>query len=747
MNSDGNPSNTGKHCENKFNPQATMTMEEAQHIADLDVQNQENERKTKNEHLEMKPCNNLQCDGLSMLNTTSCECVCTPPWEGATCDVCPVCFDAPLHIPDRTNNCQCSCNPNNNITCQNEGWMNENSCQCECVNHFNGKDCSECRPMECKHDGEFNEELCSCLCPKGWKGKTCNECDETTTCENGGELNIETCSCECNHDTMKRNITTFWKGDFCETCPSSDFVDCGNFEFDTSTCECTTQCEPLDCQHDSELDPNTCQCNCNNGVNVTDPNVVKNYQAIKGITFYNGDDCAVCLPPTNGCPGGRTFSTSNCTCDDACQNPPKCSAAERKASMSATSNKDDDDKMPLGDGVLNTDTCTCDCAPGWGGLQCDQIADGSEKMLAAVSCQAAMVVIDEGPKAPAKSGIYWINPSGTNFVENSFQVRCDMSVQGEGWTMLGDIQGNIAITPSIYTNGRTERNIQSKHVLSCSRFHGLDGSDMELRNVVVKINMGNVTDYYRPRGGATLCEMLQANDKHQWWIGGGKDVEYKSPTKFPGADEQGIGDEDNDDSTKKKEDSSDDKRSSFLQIEEPTEEDSIDEEFTNYEWITPTYEQDPKLKNLLGGSNRTWSVKYDGRAYLSFWGGDEAVVGGCCYDDSKWFRIGACSSNVDIPCFEDSECRISEATESATCVRPGGPRNIGWGKSFEMWIREVVLPGEGRGVSQEALDHQQEQLEGDDASSSFLEAKEKVPTVEDEKMAALELYKENNEGR
>jgi len=55
MNSDGNPSNTGKHCENKFNPQATMSMEEAQHIADLDVQNQENERKTKNEHLEMKP--------------------------------------------------------------------------------------------------------------------------------------------------------------------------------------------------------------------------------------------------------------------------------------------------------------------------------------------------------------------------------------------------------------------------------------------------------------------------------------------------------------------------------------------------------------------------------------------------------------------------------------------------------------------------------------------------------------------
>ena len=461
--------------------------------------------------------------------------------------------------------------------------------------------------------------------------------------------------------------------------------------------------------------------------------MVKNYQAIKGVTFFGGDDCAICTSPESGCPGGRSFITSNCTCGDACQSPPKCSAAERKGAS-------DNSELPLGDGILNTDTCTCDCAPGWGGVQCDQIADGSDKMLAAVSCQAAMTVIDEGPKAPAKSGVYWINPSGTNFAENSFQVRCDMSSQiGEGWTMLGDVQGDLSITPTVYKNGRKETNIQGKHVLSCGRFHGLDGSDMELRSVVIKIVMGNVTDYYRPRGSATLCEMLTSNNQHQWWIGGGSNVEFKSPTKFPGADEQGIGDEEDSAaaSSSSSSSSTSSSSSSFLQVEEePTE------ELNNYEWITPTYEQDPKLANLLGGCNRTWPSKYDGRAYLSFWGGDVAVSGGCCYDDSRWFRVGACSSNVDIPCFDDDECRIDAATESAQCVRQDGPREIGWGKSFEIWLREVVLPGEGRSVSEEALQHQEKISTEDDASASssasFLSESELSES--EQKRRALELF-------
>jgi hypothetical protein len=343
--------------------------------------------------------------------------MCTPPWTGESCGTCPSCL-SPLHSPDYNNNCQCSCN-DKNITCQNEGYLNKDTCTCTCVNHFSGKDCSTCTPLTCKNDGEFNDDLCSCLCPKGWKGKTCNVCDETTACENGGAFNTDTCSCNCNIDgdeeedtnnttlTIKRENTfkTHWKGDFCETCPSSNFIDCGNFIFDQSTCKCTNQCEPIDCLHDSIVDPATCECKCNNGINITDSTVVKSYKQIKGVTFYTESDCGTCSPPSQGCPGGRTFNNANCTCDDACLNPPKCSASERGGDPESTT----------GDGILNPDTCTCDCAPGWGGVQCDQIADGSKQMLAAVSCQAAMTVIDEGPNGPAESGIYWINPSGKFF--------------------------------------------------------------------------------------------------------------------------------------------------------------------------------------------------------------------------------------------------------------------------------------------------------------------------------------------
>lgn len=214
--SDGNPSYTGKHCEHAFDPDALSASDVAKQMEAQAAA----ERAAADEAAAIaadaeKPCGGITCDdSTSMLNVTSCECVCTPPWTGTTCDTCPTC-SSPLHAADVGNNCECGC-ADQNMTCQNEGWLNEETCTCSCVNHFSGKECEVCEEKTCENNGEFNKDLCTCLCPKGWKGKSCGECDEETSCENGGRRNKETCSCECNQDQLKKNLTTHWKGDFCE---------------------------------------------------------------------------------------------------------------------------------------------------------------------------------------------------------------------------------------------------------------------------------------------------------------------------------------------------------------------------------------------------------------------------------------------------------------------------------------------------------------------------------------------------
>ena len=85
--------------------------------------------------------------------------------------------------------------------------------------------------------------------------------------------------------------------------------------------------------------------------------------------------------------------------------------------------------------MLNNETCTCDCAPGWGGKTCSELADGSTKILASVSCKAAQAV----RPGNTSSGKYWINPTGTNPAENAFEVVCDMEGDGGGWIEIANI--------------------------------------------------------------------------------------------------------------------------------------------------------------------------------------------------------------------------------------------------------------------------------------------------------------------
>eukprot|EP00929_Paragymnodinium_shiwhaense_P076526 TRINITY_DN39366_c0_g1_i1.p1 TRINITY_DN39366_c0_g1~~TRINITY_DN39366_c0_g1_i1.p1 ORF type:complete len:395 (+),score=90.12 TRINITY_DN39366_c0_g1_i1:130-1314(+) len=85
---------------------------------------------------------------------------------------------------------------------------------------------------------------------------------------------------------------------------------------------------------------------------------------------------------------------------------------------------------------------------------------------------------------------------------------------------------------------------------------------------MIRVSIGSVVDYYKPRSGSSLCEMLQRNDRHFW--------------------------------------SSDGKT-----------------------WRKPGYSND---EDHLGGSAEDWpleNVPGDGRKYLSFWG-SRTKLGGCC---------------------------------------------------------------------------------------------------------------------
>ena len=781
----GKPHFTGIHCQTKFEPAPppVITAPKVDRLADKKAE---------------KCANAPKCKGLSVLNKDTCKCGCMPPWIGEECDQCPKC-EVEGMVADKDSNCVCACAN----TCENEGYPDEKSCKCNCVNNFSGPNCSKCKKIKCHNGGEFNEDLCACLCPKGWTGNSCNECDEATVCENGGELDVASCKCKCNAKASRdpKSDATHWEGDFCEACTPAPFVDCGAFEFDTSTCRCTKECSgDIECKNGGLLDPKTCECKCNNGVNVTDPHFLRDARRVEGVTFFGGDQCEVCQPPKGGCPGGRPFDGVNCTCVAECKNAPLCSGPDRSDGDSA------------GEGILNNDTCTCDCAPGWGGADCSKVADGSERSVAAVSCQAAMTVIDEGPNGPARSGVYWINPSGTDPVRNAFQANCDMSIPGQGWTMLGDVNPDKPVTSEDYLKGRGSSAISSFHIIACDEFSGLDGADTELKNVVVRITIGNVTDFFRPRRGATLCDMLTSQNKHQWWAGGDASNVFKTPSEVAGSDQQGLSessafieleedpddksaegkkndgregdkketDDRDQDSVKTTDDSSKDSEESDRDIdgkgkdgggdEESGEkddsgsesgddegqdsdkdadqkeendgnaeegkdsngnddkgkddednqrnsgseedkndsgqmasgEDDSDQESSEdadaatkqnpeYEWVTPTYVQDPALSGLLGGCNRSWSEKFDGRTYISFWGGNNAEVnGGCCFESSKWFKAGVCSHNEDVLCFDDAECKIDAGEGNGDGVVCKSPSSVGWGKRAQIHLREIL---------------------------------------------------------
>ena len=536
---------------------------------------------TKKKKKPSTPCNgkDLPCQNTGTFSWETCSCNCLPPFTGKVCEKCikQQCAKGKMQDP---NTCGCMCPPTKQ--CKNNGVLDDGTCGCSCVNSWHGEQCEKCTPKSCNGHGVWDNKQCACLCDAPWLPDTqCKTCGHMECGEHGTFVEKD-CNCKCKGN---------WKGIQCDECPTKEErivagIDCGLHAWDEEKCECKEQCEPLDCQHDGFQDPKTCNCKCNPQGNGTDASQSGDSKLLTKATFWSGDTCQTCeQPDKNPCPGSRTFNLTKCGCEESCP----------------------DIKCENG-GVLNNETCTCDCAPGWGGKTCTELADGTTKMLAATSCKAAQAV----RPGNATTGKYWINPTGTNPNENAFQVVCDMQEDGGGWIEIANIGDNMRkmqIYKDKYQKGYQATNIDGEHIFPCSAFDGLDGGEGDLENVVVRLSMGKVRDYFKPIPGKSLCDMLTSQNNHMWSANGGV------PSKDGGGGQ----------------------------------------------WLRPTYNQDPNLKNLLGGSNATYPKDIDGRQFLSFWGGDD---GGCCHQYSTIYPD-----------------------------KNGGADKAQWGSAFKMYAQEVLPPG------------------------------------------------------
>jgi hypothetical protein len=199
----------------------------------------------------------------------------------------------------------------------------------------------------------------------------------------------------------------------------------------------------------------------------------------------------------------------------------------------------------------------------------DKPVDGCEKFTLGGEDEpvsSCKVLHQLAPGAP--SGSYWITAGGNN----AFEVHCDMEEHGGGWTQLARSNGTNNITGSTYTNGAGSFG-DANYTIQCAKLAAL-----ELTAVTVRVNMGSVRDFFRPRANADICQMLsESPGTHHLW--------------------------------------SDSPDGGFLQ---------------------PEY-----YSTHLGGSKSGWPPK-DNRAYVSFWGGHDGQEGGCCYlslqDNGAWGR-------------------------------------------------------------------------------------------------------------
>jgi len=141
-----------------------------------------------------------------------------------------------------------------------------------------------------------------------------------------------------------------------------------------------------------------------------------------------------------------------------------------------------------------------------------------------------------------------------------------MDNHGGGWTRIVKSSGTVKLSSGSYTNGLGNIN-DDDYIVQCSKLAALGNG------VTVRVNMGEVRDFYRIHGGVDLCQMLsESPGTHHLWS---------------------------------------------------------NQPYANF--VQPQY-----YGSHLGGSKSGWPT-LDNRQYVSFWGGNGSQLGGCCSIDYQTY--------------------------------------------------------------------------------------------------------------
>jgi hypothetical protein len=158
-------------------------------------------------------------------------------------------------------------------------------------------------------------------------------------------------------------------------------------------------------------------------------------------------------------------------------------------------------------------------------------------------------------------GIYWIDLDQKDLTMPT-QIYCDMTKDDGGWMLYASINapqdiGQISIAD--YQQGRLSPNLENINtgnwILPASQFNGVVQ--------VMRVNMGNVKDFFMPRSGVSFERMLISSENHLWhstpsgpfiqpkydatglggseysWPRNNVDNDYRSALSFWGSDNNG----------------------------------------------------------------------------------------------------------------------------------------------------------------------------------------------------------------